>query len=74
VLAVCDVFDALISQRVYRNAWSQADALALLHREAGTKLDPRCVEALERVLAREAIFAEPEPRLTPPVRPVLAPR
>ena len=54
VLAVCDVFDALISRRVYREAWSQADALALLRREAGIRFDPRCVDALERVLAREA--------------------
>jgi HD-GYP domain-containing protein (c-di-GMP phosphodiesterase class II) len=54
VLAVCDVFDALISRRVYREAWTQAEATALLRREAGTKFDPRCVEALERVLSREA--------------------
>lgn len=40
--------------RVYREAWNQADALALLRREAGTGFDPRCVEALERVLSREA--------------------
>jgi HD-GYP domain-containing protein (c-di-GMP phosphodiesterase class II) len=59
VLSVCDVFDALISRRVYRDAFTQADALAVLHREAGTGLDPRCVEALERILAREAADAEP---------------
>jgi HD-GYP domain-containing protein (c-di-GMP phosphodiesterase class II) len=53
VLAVCDVFDALISNRVYRDAWSEADALALLRREAGEKFDPACVDAIERVLARE---------------------
>ena len=74
VLAVCDVFDALISQRVYRGAWTQADAMALLRREAGTALDPRCVEALEQVLAREA--AGSAPRRTPAAarRPVLAQR
>lgn len=58
VLAVCDVFDALISRRVYRQAWAQADALALLRREAGTGFDPRCVEALERILSREAAAVE----------------
>jgi HD-GYP domain-containing protein (c-di-GMP phosphodiesterase class II) len=57
VLAVCDVFDALISRRVYREAWTQADALALLHREAGTGFDPRCVRALELVLSRETADA-----------------
>jgi HD-GYP domain-containing protein (c-di-GMP phosphodiesterase class II) len=53
ILAVCDVYDALISTRVYREAWPHERAIALLHEEAGTKLDRRCVAALERVLARE---------------------
>ena len=43
ILAVCDVYDALISTRVYRAAWSHEEALALLHQEAGITLDPACV-------------------------------
>jgi hypothetical protein len=54
ILAVCDVYDALLSARVYRPAWDHDRALALLRREAGTAFDPRCVEALARVVAREA--------------------
>jgi putative two-component system response regulator len=54
---VCDVYDALRSERVYREAWSHARAIALLHDEAGEKFDPRCVVALERVLVREAPLA-----------------
>jgi HD-GYP domain-containing protein (c-di-GMP phosphodiesterase class II) len=53
ILAVCDVYDALRSSRVYRPAWSYEDAIALLRRESGTAFDPRCVAALERVLERE---------------------
>jgi HD-GYP domain-containing protein (c-di-GMP phosphodiesterase class II) len=53
ILAVCDVYDALISTRVYRDAFSHEQAIGILHAEAGTKLDRRCVAALERVLARE---------------------
>jgi HD-GYP domain-containing protein (c-di-GMP phosphodiesterase class II) len=53
ILAVCDVYDALISERVYRKAWSHERALALLREQAGTAFDRACVEALERVLARE---------------------
>lgn len=53
ILAVCDVYDALVSPRVYREAWSHERALALLREAAGTEFDPRCVEALARVLARE---------------------
>ena len=53
ILAVCDVYDALISTRVYRQAFTHEQAIAILHEEAGTKLDRRCVAALELVLARE---------------------
>jgi putative nucleotidyltransferase with HDIG domain len=53
ILAVCDVFDALLSKRVYRDAWTLEDALDLMSREAGTKFDPACVDALERVIERE---------------------
>jgi HD-GYP domain-containing protein (c-di-GMP phosphodiesterase class II) len=44
------VYDALISKRVYRAAWSHEDAMALLNRETGTAFDPRCVAALEQVV------------------------
>ena len=53
ILALCDVFDALLSKRVYREAWRLEDALDLLSRESGTKFDRACVDALERVIARE---------------------
>jgi HD-GYP domain-containing protein (c-di-GMP phosphodiesterase class II) len=62
ILAVCDVYDALISARVYRDPWSHDDALALLRAEAGRSLDGDCVEALERVLSWER---EPEPEPAP---------
>jgi hypothetical protein len=53
ILAVCDVYDALISKRVYREAWTHERAVALLREESGSSFDPSCVAALERVLARE---------------------
>jgi putative nucleotidyltransferase with HDIG domain len=53
ILAVCDVYDALISKRVYRDAWTHERAIALLREESGTAFDPKCVSALDRVLARE---------------------
>jgi HD-GYP domain-containing protein (c-di-GMP phosphodiesterase class II) len=51
ILAVCDVYDALVSDRVYRAAWSRNDALDLLRRESGTAFDERCVDALETVVS-----------------------
>lgn len=50
VIAVADVFDALTSARPYREAWSVERALDIIDQEAGSKLDPRCVAALRRVL------------------------
>ena len=50
ILAVCDVYDALVSTRVYRPAWTRDQALELLRSEADAGLDARCVTALERVL------------------------
>jgi HD-GYP domain-containing protein (c-di-GMP phosphodiesterase class II) len=51
ILAVCDVYDALISPRVYRAAWPHERAIALLRQAAGLQFDARCIDALERVLA-----------------------
>jgi putative nucleotidyltransferase with HDIG domain len=48
ILAACDVYDALVSDRVYREAWTPERALALLHGEAG--YDPHVVTALERIV------------------------
>jgi putative nucleotidyltransferase with HDIG domain len=58
ILAVCDVFDALLSKRVYRDAWALDDALELIRSEVATKFDPACVAALERVIARDQRDAE----------------
>jgi len=51
ILSTCDVYDALISRRVYREAWSPAQALRTLKAEEGTAFDGRCVAALESVLS-----------------------
>jgi len=52
IVAVCDVYDALVSPRVYRDAWPAERALSLLRDESGTAFSPECVAALERVLDR----------------------
>jgi HD-GYP domain-containing protein (c-di-GMP phosphodiesterase class II) len=73
ILAVCDVYDALISPRVYRGAWSHADAMALLRAGAGTAFDGRCVEALDAVLSRESGTAPVAPERHAPPAPVPEP-
>jgi putative nucleotidyltransferase with HDIG domain len=59
IMTVCDVYDALVSPRVYRDAWSHEAAMQLLHEQTGTAFDRRCVAALEAVLGRE----QPKPAL-----------
>jgi hypothetical protein len=54
ILTVCDVYDALLSVRVYRDAWTHDRAMELLHEQTGTAFDAACVRALEHVLARDA--------------------
>lgn len=46
ITTVADVFDALTSVRPYKAAWSNADALAFLTDNVGTRFDPDCVAAL----------------------------
>jgi len=46
VLAVADVYDALSAERPYRGPMAPADALALMHRDRGTGLDPGVLDAL----------------------------
>ncbi|MEO8557326.1 MAG: hypothetical protein ABI474_11730, partial [Actinomycetota bacterium] len=52
VIAVADAFDSLTTSRSHRDALSVEEAIAELHRRAGTHLDPAIVVTLERVLAR----------------------
>jgi putative nucleotidyltransferase with HDIG domain len=44
VVAVVDMYDALLSERPYKGAWSQADALFEIKRVAGTHFDPKVVQ------------------------------
>jgi HD-GYP domain-containing protein (c-di-GMP phosphodiesterase class II) len=70
ILAVCDVYDALISKRVYRPAWTHEQAMEHLLAEAGTAFDARCVDALARVVAREeGLVAERAPKDARRVQP-----
>lgn len=45
VVAVADVFDALVSARPYKPAWSTEDAISYIEQQAGTQFDPICVTA-----------------------------
>lgn len=50
IMAACDVYDALVSDRVYRRAWTPEQALALLRQEVGIAFDASVVETLAAVV------------------------
>jgi two-component system, cell cycle response regulator len=53
VVAVCDAFDAMTTDRPYRSPVSESEAIEELRRCAGTQFDPMVVEAFCRALASE---------------------
>jgi diguanylate cyclase (GGDEF)-like protein len=53
IFAVCDVFDALTSERPYKRAWLPAEALAEIQAQAGRQFDPDVVRAFLELM-REA--------------------
>jgi HD-GYP domain-containing protein (c-di-GMP phosphodiesterase class II) len=59
ILTVCDVYDALITSRVYRPAWTRDQALGLLRKESGTAFDPRCIATLELLTHEQAAVPSP---------------
>jgi diguanylate cyclase (GGDEF)-like protein len=45
IFAVCDVFDALQSERSYKQAWTRTQALEEICRQSGKQFDPAVVRA-----------------------------
>ncbi|HSC02389.1 MAG TPA: diguanylate cyclase [Solirubrobacteraceae bacterium] len=58
IVAVCDAYDAMTTTRPYREAMSEADAMAELRRCAGQQFDPRVVGAFERAIPRDRTAAD----------------
>ncbi len=50
IIAVADVYQALTSNRPYRKAYSQADALKIIEEGAGTQFDPEVVKAFLSII------------------------
>jgi len=49
ICAVCDVYDALLSKRSYKESWQVEDTLAEIERGSGSHFDPQLVVAFLRL-------------------------
>ncbi len=65
ICAVCDAFDALLSQRPYKESWSVEQALAEIRRCSGSDFDPELVgaflEIVPELIGRLEEIADPAP-------------
>ena len=52
IVALADVFDALSSKRVYKEAWTEGSVLKEIRRNAGTQFDPEIVDVFFEVISR----------------------
>jgi len=52
VVAVADVFDALISERPYKRAWTVEEGIDHVKSQRGKHFDPRCVDAFFADMAK----------------------
>lgn len=62
IVAIADVFDALLSERPYKHAWPLEQALELIRKESGRHFDPDCVDALllslDRILSSRSLVED----------------
>ncbi len=49
LMAIADVYDALISKRVYKPAYTHEDAVGMIKNDSGTHFDPEIVDAFLHV-------------------------
>jgi HD-GYP domain-containing protein (c-di-GMP phosphodiesterase class II) len=64
IVACCDAFNAMTTDRSYRRAMALEDAVAELERGSGTQFDPLVVEALVASLSRYPVAAPPKIELS----------
>lgn len=50
ICALCDVFDALTSERPYKNAWPVREAMDHIRSQSGNHFDPKLVEKFDQIL------------------------
>ena len=64
IMAVADVFDALVAERVYKKPFTFEKAMAIITEGAGKHFDPKVVEAFSHIA--EALYGERTRLQVPP--------
>lgn len=71
IVAICDVFDALTSDRVYRPAMPASKALAIMREGRGTQFDPQLLDLFMASVDRfQSIAEDPIERALAALEPV----
>ncbi|MCE9936538.1 HD-GYP domain-containing protein, partial [Aeromonas salmonicida] len=55
IVAVVDVFDALLSKRPYKEPWSLAQTMEYIQSRSGSQFDPHVVQALNRLVTESRL-------------------
>jgi response regulator RpfG family c-di-GMP phosphodiesterase len=62
IVAVADVYDALLSERPYKDPWPMQKAVEYLSEQRGKHFDPDCVDAflaqLDQISRIQQIFTD----------------
>ena len=66
LVAIADVYDALCSKRVYKEAWDESKALEVIGEERGGQFDPEMVDAFFSCLDMIHAIAERYPDQSEP--------
>lgn len=62
VVSIADIYDALVTERPYKKAWSNDDAMDYISKAAGVQLDPDCVlaffDSIDAITKIQASYAD----------------
>jgi putative nucleotidyltransferase with HDIG domain len=60
IFSICDVYDALLSKRVYKEAWTKQDAVAEIRQQQAKQFDPAITTAFLDMVQSSPVLVEPE--------------
>ncbi len=68
ILCIADVYDALTTERSYKRAFSQLEAIEIMRREIGRQFDPQLFSLFEELIRRGTVSAPSATQRATPMR------